>query len=276
MDLKVIIVILGIGIFIYGMKIEPAWLDVVKVPLVLPRLDSAFDGFRLAQISDIHMGGWMRKKQLARVVDAILAEKPDAVAITGDFACERAPVRKRSRFMTELSAELSRLSAEVPTFAVLGNHDHWEGGHLMRRVLRYGGVTELPNTLYSLKRGQAQLHICGVDDMWAGRGNLEMVVAKVPKEGSAILLVHEPDFADISAKTGCFDLQISGHSHGGQINLSNRRLPLETHMARKYPAGLYQVGSMKQYTNRGVGMGGFSMRLNCRPEITIFELKAEG
>ena len=272
---KLFLILVFLGIWIYTTSIEPAWLDAVHLPLVLPRLDDAFDGFRLVQISDIHMGGWMNKKRLARVVDAILAERPDAVAITGDFSCERAPIKKRPRFMIELSTELRRLSAETLTFAVLGNHDHWEGGHLVRRVLKNGGVIELSNRIYSFKREDVQFHICGVDDIWVGRANLGMVIEKIPEEGAAILLAHEPDFADISAATERFDLQISGHSHGGQIKFSNKRLPLETHLAKKYPAGLYQVGSMKQYTNRGVGMGGFKVRFNCRPEITIFELRAE-
>lgn len=263
-----------LAIWFYAAKIEPGRLEVVHISLPLPRLDAAFDGFRLVQISDIHMGGWMNKERLARVVDAVLAEKPDAVVITGDFLCETDPVERRPLSMEHMGAELERLTAACLTFAVLGNHDYWEGVHRARRVFRNVKIIELANTIYSFRRGQAQLHICGVDDIWVGRVNLGMVIEKLPEEGVAILLVHEPDFANTSAETGRFDLQLSGHSHGGQINFFAKRPLLQAHLAKNYPSGLYQVGSMQQYTNRGVGMGLFQMRFNCRPEITVFELRA--
>jgi predicted MPP superfamily phosphohydrolase len=88
-----------------------------------------------------------------------------------------------------------------------------------------------------------------------------------------VLLAHEPDFADTSAATGRFALQISGHSHGGQVRLPFMRLVLPQ-LGEKYPMGLYQVGGMYQYTNRGLGMVSPRVRFNCRPEITILTLQA--
>jgi uncharacterized protein len=125
----------------------------------------------------------------------------------------------------------------------------------------------------TLARGAEQLHIGGVDDVWAGRDRLNEVLAALPTNGAAILLAHEPDFADTSSATGRFDLQLSGHSHGGQIHipLMKRVLPP---LAYKYPLGQYQVGSMIQYTNRGLGSSGIPIRFNCRPEITIFTLNS--
>jgi predicted MPP superfamily phosphohydrolase len=96
----------------------------------------------------------------------------------------------------------------------------------------------------------------------------------LPAEGCAILLAHEPDCADDSAATGRFDLQISGHSHGGQVSLPLIGPPVLPYLAQKYPSGLYQVGQMFQYTNRGVGMTPPYVRLNCRPEITVFTLES--
>jgi predicted MPP superfamily phosphohydrolase len=267
-----ILAALGLGGYIYTTKIEPIWLEAVRIPVYLPRLDAAFDGFRLVQISDIHMGGWMNRKRLAHVVDAILAEEPDAVAITGDFLCEQDPEERRSLSMKHMSAELMRLSAYCPTFAVMGNHDYWEGVHMLRRVLRYASVIELPNTFYTINREGASLHLCGVDDTWVGRANLKMLLEALPAAGAAILLVHEPDFADTSAATGRFDLQLAGHTHGGQIRFFGRHSLISAYLGRKYPAGLYRVGAMQEYTNRGVGMGIFEARLNCRPEITVLTL----
>jgi predicted MPP superfamily phosphohydrolase len=97
----------------------------------------------------------------------------------------------------------------------------------------------------------------------------QAVVRKIPEQGAAILLVHEPDFADVAAKAQRFDLQLSGHSHGGQVRLpwlGALRLPP---LGRKYSCGLYRVGEMWQYTTRGLGMKPPQVRLNCRPEITM-------
>ncbi len=101
---------------------------------------------------------------------------------------------------------------------------------------------------------------------------LDKVLEALPEEGAAILLAHEPDFADESAATGRFDLQLSGHSHGGQVAipfLGPLRLPL---MGRKYPLGLYKVGRMTLYTNRGIGTVGLPVRFFARPEITVLTL----
>ena len=104
---------------------------------------------------------------------------------------------------------------------------------------------------------------------------LDEVLAQLPADGAAMLLCHEPDFADISAATGRFDLQISGHTHGGQIVLPFIG-PIHTpRYGHKYSLGMYQVGDMIQYTNRGVGMARLPVRFNCRPEITVFTLEAE-
>ncbi len=143
----------------------------------------------------------------------------------------------------------------------------------MRHVLASGGVTELRNHVRTLSRNGASLHLCGIDSALEGEECLERVLDGLPKEGAAILLAHEPDCADTTAATGRFCLQLSGHSHGGQV-----RLPLLTPLflpplSRKYPGGLYRVGGMLLYTNRGLGARP-NLRFNCRPEITIFTLRA--
>jgi len=102
------------------------------------------------------------------------------------------------------------------------------------------------------------------------------VLAKLPPSGPAILLAHEPDFADVSATTGRFSLQISGHSHGGQLIMPGIGTLVRAPHARKYPLGRYQIGDMVQYTSRGIGTNVFWLRVNCPPEITIFTLACAG
>jgi uncharacterized protein len=255
---------------LYATRLEPAWIQVHEQPIRLPHLrGEGMLGLRIAQISDIHMGGWMTPAHLGHVVDLLLARQPDLVVITGDFVTRHTD---QDKDVADLAASLARLGREVPTYAVLGNHDYWRGADLLRNMLAEIHIHELRNSLVSLKRGDGVLHLAGVDDIWERHDRLERVLADLPAEGPAILLAHEPDFADTAAESGRFDLQLSGHSHGGQVVIPLLGPPVLPTLAKKYPSGLYQVGSMWQYTNRGVGMVSPSLRFNCPPEITLFTI----
>ncbi len=266
--------LLGIGGAGYSFAVEPNLFTVETVRLKLPRLSRQFSGMRLAQISDIHMGGWMDLARLQRVADLVLEEKPDALLITGDFVIGHDAVDLSTQMVDDLVLGLSRLASSIPTFAVLGNHDYWTDVKTVRHMLSSSGITELTNAVFTLKHGEDTLHLCGVDDVWEGDARLDDVIAQIHDESSAILLVHEPDFADTSAATGRFDLQLSGHTHGGQVVLPFLGPPILPHLGRKYPSGLYKVGDMFQYTNRGVGMARLPLRINCPPEITLFILES--
>jgi predicted MPP superfamily phosphohydrolase len=157
---------------------------------------------------------------------------------------------------------------------VLGNHDYTTNPQAVRGMLRRCGIVDLTNTVFTLMRANEKLHLCGVDDIRHGDVRLNDVIAELEENSAAILLAHEPDFADTSAPTGKFDLQISGHTHGGQIVIPRFGPLVLPDSGRRYPSGLYKVGEMFQYTNRGVGMDTVAIRLNCPPEITIFVLES--
>lgn len=258
---------LSIGGFTYMSQIEPAWLEVVPLELTLPRLESAFAGFRLAQISDLHISNAVTAEDIAAAVEVVLDSQPDLVAITGDFLHYDQDL---DRFTKELGAVLRNLSQNVETIAVLGNHDYWVSAAETAQMLRRAGIRLLVNQSISLSRGSSQLHFVGVDDVWDGKPRPREALRGVSDRGAVVLLAHEPDYADVSARNGRFDLQISGHSHGGQVIFPLIGPPIRPYLAKKYPLGLYQVGEMFQYTNRGVGLTAPYVRLNCRPEITIF------
>jgi uncharacterized protein len=261
----------GAGGLVYGILVEPDNLELKEVEIKLPHLASQFAGYRIVQFSDLHMGGWMNGERLRKVVDIVKAQNPDLVVITGDFFTGPVWSENLTRAAEEFVAEISRLTSDFTTLGVLGNHDYWSDAEEARKALRRCGVIEIGNGFYSLERDGQELHIAGVDDIWYEHDNLDEVLSKLPDTGAAILLAHEPDFADISAKTGRFGLQLSGHSHGGQIVLPFIGAPGLPRLAHKYPSGLYKVGDMWQYTNRGVGMS-FPIRFNCPPEITVFTL----
>ena len=266
--------LLGVGGAGYSFAVEPNLFTVETVRLKLPRLSRQFSGMRLAQISDIHMGGWMDLARLQRVADLVLEEKPDVLLITGDFVIGHDAVDLSTQMIDDLVFGLSRLASSIPTFAVLGNHDYWTDVKTIRHMLASSGITELTNAVFTLKRGGDTLYLCGVDDVWEGDARLDDVIAQIHDDSSAILLAHEPDFADTSAATGRFDLQLSGHTHGGQVVLPFLGPPILPYLGRKYPSGLYKVRDMFQYTNRGVGMARLPLRINCPPEITLFILES--
>jgi uncharacterized protein len=265
--------LMGASALRYAVRVEPNMIEINEVHLPIRGLGKAFAGLRLAQLSDIHMGFWMNPERLDRVVRETLALKPDVVALTGDYMVGEGWSAKHAAQLAPLAQGLRPLAQACLTVSILGNHDHWTNPKAVRAALRQAGTVDLSNTVYPLERGAERLYLAGVDDLNAGCADLKRVLKQLPQDGPALLLAHEPDFADRSAATGRFALQISGHTHGGQLVLPWIGPPKLPRNGRKYPLGLYRVGEMYQYTNRGVGMGGIGIRFNCRPEITLFVLE---
>jgi len=260
---------MGLGGAFYVTKVEPGWVQTTTQVLTLPRLQPAFNGYRLVQISDLHLETWMDAERLLDLVERVNQLEADLVVITGDFV-----TAIFENTVADLLASLSKLEARDGVVAVLGNHDHWTNANTIRSVLAASGIVELPNQVHTLRRGSAELHLAGVDDYMEDLARLPEVLAQLPPQGAAILLVHEPDFADISAASGRFDLQLSGHSHGGQVVIPFYGPPILPEFAKKYALGLYQVGAMQLYVNRGVGMIFPAVRFNCRPEISVITLQS--
>lgn len=264
--------VLGAAGLLYAREAETRWVEVKPVELLLPRLAPEFDGYRVVQFGDIHLDDWTRPERLHGIVRLVNEQMPDLIVITGDFASYSARELDDRRLIEALGS----LTARDGTLAILGNHDYLTDVDLIRRCIREADISELVNDVRTIRRGGAGLHVAGVDDVMEGRSRLDLVLRKLPEAGAAILLAHEPDFADVSAATGRFDLQLSGHSHGGQV-----RVPLLVRLAlpplsQRYTSGLYRVGPMMQYTNRGIGFVNLRLRFMCRPEITVFTLRSPG
>ena len=258
------------GGFFYARELETRRVEVRSVELTLPRLAPEFDGYRLVQIGDFHLDDWSKPERLHRVVEKVNEQRPDLVAITGDFASYSA----RELDAEQLIEALRALGACDGCVAILGNHDYLTDIKLVRRCIREGGVEELINGVRTLRRDEAALHVAGIDDVMEGNSRLDLVLEQLLEEGAAILLAHEPDFADVSAATGRFDLQLSGHSHGGQVTVPFLRRLVLPPFSQRYTRGLYDVRGMIQYTNRGLGFVHARLRFLCRPEITVITLRS--
>jgi hypothetical protein len=180
---------------------------------VLPRLPGAFDGMTIAQLSDLHLGPYVSEEHLLKAVQLTNALKPDAIVLTGDL------VNSSWHYIQPCAEIISRFDAPLGVYAVLGNHDYWVGflNHMLQSIKKTG-ITLLRNQTVPITRGRSTLYIVGIDDLWLRLANVQRAIESVPHNGCKIALMHEPDFADISAQAE-IDLQLSGHSHGGQVRL---------------------------------------------------------
>jgi len=259
----------GIGGAAWATRIEPLALDVTSITIPLPNLDPRFDGLTIAHISDLHLGGWMTRERMWSVVEQVNALEPDVIAITGDFVTniwEHTPA--------DIVETVGALQAREAKIAVLGNHDHWTSASIVTDAVREAGATLFVNEHVALQRDDAALYFAGVDDIWEDQHDLDAALAGIPDSAPVVLLAHEPDYADDIAPTGRVGLQLSGHSHGGQVRLPLAGAPILPRLGEKYDMGLYDVDGMALYVNRGVGMVAPHVRFNCRPEITRIQLVA--
>ncbi|MBP7963498.1 MAG: metallophosphoesterase [Caldilineaceae bacterium] len=248
----------------YTRFVEPGWLDVTQIPLVISGLAPTLAGLRMAQISDIHLSQHTSPQRLLDAVDAVNKLAPDLILITGDF------VGGSAQFGPGLIDPLRQLTA--PAFAILGNHDHWTGVERIGGYLAETPVTLLRNQGVSVADG---LWLAGIDDVWAGRPDLSAAVRDAPAGATTLLMAHEPDYFDqVIAADAPVAVQFSGHSHGGQVRLPGIGAPVLPYLGQKYPIGLRAVGQRQVYTNRGLGVWPLPYRFNCRPEITLFVLEA--
>ncbi len=261
----------GVGALAYAVWVEPDWIEVKEVSLTLPRLPRAFHGYRLAHISDLHAGKFLPDERLDRVVDLVNAQEPDLVAMTGDFV-----TRVYRGAPKDIVPAMRGLQAKDGVVAILGNHDYWgsQGPDLMRQVITASGLIDLNNKVHMVERDGERLYVAGIDSVREGNNRLDLVLKELPQEGAAILLAHEPDVADVAARTRRFDLQISGHAHGGQAVIPGLGSPALPVLGRKYWRGHYMVEDMHLYVNRGIGMVRLPVRFLARPEITVYTLEA--
>ena len=246
--------------------IEPRWLAVERVTVRLAIWPQALRGLTIAQISDLHYGVFSNTGNTPQAVSTALALKPDLIVVTGDY------VLLSAHHARPCAAELARLRAPLGVFTILGNHDHWTDAAVVSRALMDAGLPLLRNEGCLIETNGEAFWLAGVDDVWERHADLDKALAGAPEDVPKLLLAHEPDYADYVAADGRVSLQLSGHSHGGQVRLPFVGATVLPYLATKYPYGLRQVGSMWLYTNRGIGVIAPPVRFNCRPEVTLFTL----
>jgi uncharacterized protein len=243
----------------------PARIEQVTVPI--PGLGAGMAGLKVAQISDLHIGQTLDGKFLERVVEQVNALDADVVAITGDLV-DGTVARLRDEV-----APLSKLRAKLGVFYVNGNHEYYSGPVAWERHVASLGITVLHNEHRVVERGGDSLVIAGITDHNGGAFGPEhqprpdTAVAGAPEGVPRILLAHQPRSAPAAAPFG-YALQLSGHTHGGQI------FPFMFFVRLQQPvvSGLHKLAGMWVYTNRGTGYWGPPLRIGPKPEITSLTL----
>jgi predicted MPP superfamily phosphohydrolase len=251
---------------LYTWRIEPTWVDYVRLRLPVRNLPAGLEGKTLVQLSDLHIGAQVDPDYLRRTFAAVQALQPDIVAYTGDFVSYTGGATIES--LRALASRLPR--GQLGTVAVLGNHDyghHWNDPAVAAEVtgvLGEHGCVMLRNQCAHV----AGLVIGGVDDLWAGGLRLAPVLTASP----ALVLCHNPDGCDLPGWEGYRGWILAGHTHGGQCKPPFLPAPLLPVKNRRYTSGKIALsGNRTLYINRGLGHL-LRVRFNVRPEVTIFEL----
>ena len=235
----------------------------ISVPIT--GLKPGLEGFTIAQLSDIHLEPYTKIALIERAVEMINQLHPDVVVLTGDYVWRWADAA------FELAPALAKLNPRLGIYAVMGNHDYWTGIRAVESAFAEARLPVLYNQGLVLSSGNAQLYLAGLDDGWSGKPDLSAALANVPLDIPVVLLYHEPDLADEVARESRVALQLSGHTHGGQMRIPGPIvLP---YLGKKYEYGLYRVSEdMQVYTNAGLGTISLPLRYNCPPEITLITL----
>jgi hypothetical protein len=248
---------------------ESNMLRVERVLAPVVAIDPRLEGLRVAVLSDFHLYPFTQLAFLRRAVEVANGLAPDLTVLLGDF------VDQTVEAMDELGPLLGTLQANLGVFAILGNHDHRKGAARVRQRLAAEGIDVLSNRGVFLERGGAPFHLAGVDSI-SGRYDLRSALSGVREKVPTILLAHEPDVADAAMQHGGVAVQLSGHSHGGQVRLpgmKNYGLPLG---AKRYPFGSYRLDGLFLHTSRGLGTTGAPIRMGSVPEVSEVLLVPSG
>jgi hypothetical protein len=239
-----------------------------RVEIALPRWPEAADGFRILQISDIHIGPILGRDFAEWLAAQVNAREPDLIAITGDLVDGSA-----SRMADEVSP-FAALDAPHGVYFVTGNHDHYSGADPWSQVVKRLGIRVLRNERTTLMLGGEPVELAGVDDHRGGMlpdsggEDLPRALADIDPGRPLILLAHDPSTFKRASAMGV-DLQLSGHTHGGQIWPFNYMVRL----AIPWVAGLHRRDGATLYVSRGTGFWGPPMRLRAPAEITELVLR---
>ncbi|MFO0945984.1 MAG: metallophosphoesterase [Planctomycetota bacterium] len=261
----------------YSHFVEPVWLESNVLELPIPNLDPRLDGLRVLQLTDFHLCNRVPASHIRQAIELGRRQKCDLVALTGDY------VHAGFRHVHAIAQLLSRLEAPLGVFAVLGNHDYSVRNIMgVRRyptlpgtithALQSAGIQVLRNESRMLEHHGAKVAVVGVADLWSRESDVTGALGGVDPDIPRIVLAHNP--ASVTQLSGMrCDLMLSGHTHGGQIQVPGLGPAMLSKSMREYAAGLYKHDSGYLYVNKGIGFT-VRFRFKVRPEIAVFQFRA--
>jgi hypothetical protein len=261
---------------LYSGEIARHEISIVTQAIAIDNLPDAFRNFRIVQISDIHYDEFTEPSFLRRVLAQINSLQPDLVLLTGDYISFTPMPRDYVMGAMYRCAEALREIACPQRFAVMGNHDSFLGAPTIHPILAAVDIPLLVNEHVPIERAGQRLWLCGIHDPVTHVPNLDSAIPGRP-DGPVLLMSHGPDYADdllTHPRGHLVDLMFSGHTHGGQVRLPFLPAYYLPAGGQKYVEGLFRLGRLQLYVNRGIGAVGLPFRLNCPPEITLFTLQS--
>jgi uncharacterized protein len=265
---------LSSGGYLYANRIEPSLIDIQEHNIKHPLIPNSFDGIKMIQFSDTHLGFQYNLHQFNKLVEKINSLQPDIILFTGDLMDEPNQYTE----INKLIPILKNLQAPLGKFCIFGNHDHGGyGSEIYRNIMETTNFTVLLNDSAQVKlMDGSKIYLLGIDDAMLGKPNLPLTLKNVPTDSFKILLSHAPDLAETAVQYP-IHWQLSGHSHGGQIKIPFFGALVTPPFGQIYPEGLYSIGEnnpLSLYVNRGIGTTRLPFRFMSKPELTVFTLES--
>lgn len=249
--------------------VEPNRLSTTRREIYIKKLPPELEGFTIGQLSDFHYKPDKDHALMEKVVSAVNAEQVDFLALTGDYITDDASV------LDPLMEHIAKLEAKFGAAAIMGNHDGWTSTHgIFKRSFEKQGIPFLINQNTQIDIKGTPLHIAGTDYVWLGNPDAPKTLKGIPNDSPVIALVHEPDYFDDMRAVRNIDLQLSGHTHGGQCRVPFiGYAPVKVDFGEKYVYGHYQQENSQIFVSRGTGTSGMRVRFACPPEFVVLTLK---
>jgi hypothetical protein len=251
----------------WGVLVRRFWFVTKHIEIAVDGLPRAFDGFRIAQLSDMHIGAYTPRQWGDRWVKKANAERPDLTVVTGDM------VTSGVEYHSDIADIIADLRAKHGTFVSMGNHDYFGEGEPLISMIRERGVAVLRNEGLTLEKDGESIYLAAIDDTWTKRDDMNLALSKRPEGMPCVLLCHDPERFPQAAKAGV-EVVLSGHTHGGQVGVPFLARWLNfSKIAHHYNLGIYTKGKSTLYVHPGLGITGPPIRIGIAPAVVMITLR---
>lgn len=264
---KIFIIIISIiAIFFVFSFISSKIIEYKKTTIVNNQIPKSFDNFKIIFISDLHKRLYTEPFKIKKVVEKINKQNPDLILLGGDYI-------NYNKKETIIFSELKSLKSKYGVYGVYGNHDTWIGEDVLKKYFEENNIKELNNNSYWIEKDGEKIKLGGIGDLWTSKQDLLKTTNDLEEKDYSVLISHNPDYIEEIKDNNKIDLVLSGHTHGGQINLFGWT-PLNP-SRYGYLKDLYQFENKQLYITRGIGEFFGPIRFLSMPEISEITLKSE-